>query len=238
MNARRRIPLLSLLGGLCLLLERPSLGQATFELQNRGFPNEGAVYDAQGVPLAGTNYLVELWGGAAPDSLSPAVTFWYPSERIIVPFRTNGKFFAGDSDLCILAVPPMGWAWLQVRAWDARLGPTYEVAITRGIGGYGESPLFYAQGDSPYGLPGGTAPLTGLRSFNLRPFSGVFIFSARKQENQIVLDWIGGAPIYQVQQTSALDHAWENIGPPTSALSFTNTLSAEAAFFRVVALSQ
>ena len=222
---------------LSLLLESPIWGQATFGLQNRSFPYiDGTVYDAQGVPLEGTNYLVELWGGATPDSLSPAVTFWNPRRRIIVPFRTGGKFFSEESDLCILAVPPFGWAWLQVRAWDARLGPTYEVAAERGVGGYGESPLFYAQGHAGEDWLGIPASLFGLQPFSLRPFSGVFIYSARKQEDQIVLEWIGGAPLYQVQQTSALDHAWENIGPPTSALSFTNNLSADAAFFRVVAL--
>ena len=196
----------------------------------------GLVYGAQGKPLEGTNYMAELWGGSTPDSLSPALIY-HGKTRLIVPFITNGVFRSGESYLSILSVPANGWAWLQVRAWDARLGPTYEVAITRGIGGYGESPLFYAQGADGRGWLTTPNPLIGLEPFSLRPFSGVFIYSTRRQEDQIVLEWVGGAPLYQVQQTSALDRAWENIGPPTSALSFTNSISADAVFFRVVAVS-
>ena len=63
-----------------------------------------------------------------------------------------------------------GYAWLQVRAWDARLGGTYEEVMGLGIGGYGESPLFYARGNSPFADPPiPPAPLIGLQSFSLRP---------------------------------------------------------------------
>jgi len=57
-----------------------------------------------------------------------------------------------------------------VRAWDAQLGTTYEAVAGLAIGGYGESPLFYAQGGvpliTPPSLPGA---LIGLQSFSLRP---------------------------------------------------------------------
>src|SRR2546425_8196348 len=50
----------------------PALGQANFLFRNIDsggrVPVNAPVFDAQGVPLAGTNYLAELWGAAAPDS--------------------------------------------------------------------------------------------------------------------------------------------------------------------------
>lgn len=68
----------------------------------------------------------------------------------------------------INTVPPRGWAWLQVRAWDARLGATYEDVEALDVGGYGESRLFYAQGGSQLGLPTLPGPLIGLQSFSVR----------------------------------------------------------------------
>ena len=67
--------------------------------------------------------------------------------------------------MLIPAATPGGYAWLQVRAWDARLGATYEEVMALGIGGYGESPLFYAQGSNPFKtLPEAPAPFIGLGS--------------------------------------------------------------------------
>ncbi|MGW8180685.1 MAG: PEP-CTERM sorting domain-containing protein, partial [bacterium] len=70
---------------------------------------------------------------------------------------------------------------LQVRAWDARLGDSYEEVEALGIGGYGESQPFFAQG----GVPGQLLPdlpgeLIGLQSFRLRaivpePSSGTLL---------------------------------------------------------------
>ena len=59
-------------------------------------------------------------------------------------------------------------AWLQVRVWNVQMGPTYEEAVGRGSGGYGQSGLFYAQGSYVLGsLPEEPAPLIGLQSFSV-----------------------------------------------------------------------
>ena len=94
------------------------LGQASFQLRNlnSSYGVNAPVFDAEGLPLAGRNYLAELWGSATPDALLPLI------------------------DLVAL-----------------------------GLGGYGESPLFYANGSDPtLALPEPPAPLIGLQSFNLR----------------------------------------------------------------------
>ena len=153
------------------LLACAAFGQSKFELANK-IGVDAPVFDAQGAPLAGPNYRAELWGAATPTTLSPLVLIDLGNSREIVPFVTPGYFIPTSSsdNLCVLSVPIAGWAWLQVRAWDVRLGATFEDAAARGLGGYGESPLFYARGTDPFDPNGQLpAPLIGLQSFSLLP---------------------------------------------------------------------
>jgi hypothetical protein len=158
--------------GLILQLALPAaaFGQSTFEMWNHHLLAgvDAPVFDAQGTPLAGTNYLAELWGGPAVDSLTPALDIQEGNVRLFVPFNTGGYFHSSH----IATIGPVAegaFAWLQVRAWDARLGGTYEEVAALGVGGYGESLFFYAQGGNPLGLPTLPGPLKGLQSFSLLP---------------------------------------------------------------------
>jgi len=220
-----------------LSLALAALAQAKFEPVNKHSPLVNApVFDAQGRPLEGTNYLAEVWGAATPDSLTPLVLLDQGNSREIVPFRTDGYFFqiASSDALVVPSVPVFGWAWLQVRAWDARLGATYEEVAPRGLGGYGESPLFYAQGSgfSVNGLL--PAPLIGLKSFSLRPATAVLFRAITRQNDQVVLEWDPSYKRYQLQQTSVLDQPWENSGEPTTNLTATVKLEGASRFFRVI----
>jgi hypothetical protein len=152
---------------LCLVLAWQAPAQSTFSFQNK--PVNAPVFDATGSPLAGTDYHVELYGNNLPTDLTPTLS-WHTRQRVILTFLTgmNAGYFASGADMTVLNSPPGGSAWLQVRAWDARLGATYEDVLGLGIGGYGESPLFYANGGDPTTLETG-APLFGLESFSLRP---------------------------------------------------------------------
>src|SRR6185369_17202737 len=145
------------------------LGQSSFALRNH-YGVDAPVYDSLGIPLAGEQYRAELWGSATPDSLTPLVDINQGFMRMIVPFGTAGYFSSGTSYLSVRTVTPFGWAWLQVRAWDARLGATYEEVAGLAIGGYGESPLFHAQGGNPLLIPASLPGLLiGLQSFSLQP---------------------------------------------------------------------
>ena len=170
MNANRPVLLSALLASFVPFL---AFGQASFRPSNYDPPALNApVFDAQGTPLAGSDYLAEVWGGAESNSLTPLVLIDRGNAREIVPFTTGGYFIpTSTSDrLCVLDVPPSGWAWLQVRAWEAALGSTYEQAAGLGMGGYGESALFYGQGRDPFREPPEpSALLIGLESFSLRP---------------------------------------------------------------------
>ena len=130
-----------------LLFTLPALAQASFELANKHTPVvDASVFDAQGVPLEGTNYLVELWGAATPDLLSPLLDLNGGGGRKVLSFRTGGYF--GASEVSVLTVPRNGWAWLQFGRGPPA-GRTYEEVAVRGLGGTWESPLFYAQGSAP-----------------------------------------------------------------------------------------
>lgn len=168
MNTRRIGLTVSLVISLCC----NALGQSSFSLRNYDPPRVNApVFDPQGVPLAGAKYLAELWGSANSNSLAPLLLIPNSFSREIVPFRSEGYFRETSLSEFLVAtdVLPGGYAWLQLRAWDAQLGPTYEAAAAQGIGGYGESPVFYAQGGDPSSQFPVAGPLIGLQSFSLRP---------------------------------------------------------------------
>ena len=145
-----------------------AVAQATFALQNLD-PNT-PVYDWTGNPLCGADWRIELYGAAEANSLSPVVAFGGSSEPIIIPLVGPGYFQYRSSagDPAVISVPAGGWAWLQVKVWDLQLGATYEQALARGQGGYGQSALFYAQGGNPVAsTPTAPQPLTGLASFSV-----------------------------------------------------------------------
>ena len=145
------------------------LTQAYFVCSNYGFVDQtggffkAPVYDWTGNLLAGANWRAELYGGKTPDSLSPVIGYG-SGIREITPFQRPGYFADGDG--IVLDVRGGSWAWLQVKVWDVGLGATYEEASARGLGGYGQSALFYELGGDPWRLDLPT-PLTGLSSFSV-----------------------------------------------------------------------
>ena len=230
-----------------LSLASATIGQSFFELRNLDlYRSEGdvdaPVFDAEGVPLTGTNCVAELWGSASPESLQPLPAY-DSGKRALAYFYTSwgqtpGYFWGG---IVVANVQPLGgWAWLQVRAWDIRQGPTYEEVSVRGLGGYGESPLFYAQGSpgpfcDPPCIP---AALIGLQSFKLRAATAVLMRKILRQDNQVVIEWFPGFKQYQLQDTSDLRLPWQNVGGQTTLTSATNVIGSSMRFFRVIGFTQ
>lgn len=147
-----------------------AFGQASFVFWNYHPTGlDAPVFDADGNRLFGTNYVAELYGGNTIDSLvlaqaGAASMQPVPFTRI---YNDQPGYFADVGYVHFPNVPGAGFAWLQVRAWDLRLGETYDEAMALGLGGYGQSPLFYARGgDLTTDLP---RPLIGLQSFSLVP---------------------------------------------------------------------
>jgi hypothetical protein len=152
-----------------------AVAQATYGFFNY-VPSVGLdapVFDAAGERLSGTNYVAKLYGGPTPDSLQPAtVGIFQEMEPVPFTYIANGLngYFARSGYVEVQGVPSGGFAWLQVRAWDARLGRTYEEVAALGSGEYGESALFYTfGGDSDVATGRPPQPLRGLQSFSLVP---------------------------------------------------------------------
>ena len=105
----------------------------------------------------GSRYLVQLYGGSTETDLAAIGT--------ALPFRTGAAAgYWTATALAIPNVPPGATAMVQVRAWAAAFGATYEAALAA-FGPAAASAIFTVKtgGDgSPPTLPG---MLSGLSSF-------------------------------------------------------------------------
>jgi hypothetical protein len=112
-----------------------------------------------GTKAAGTDYLAQLYAGPSDTSLAAIGT--------AVPFRTGaaaGYVTTAAASLAIPTVAPGADAKIQVKAWAASSGATYEAASAAG-GQVGASSIITVKtggAGSPPGLP---ADLIGLQAF-------------------------------------------------------------------------
>ena len=143
--------------------------QSSFRLQNVGVGLYALVRDWNGALLSGAQWRAEVYGGVSETSLFPLVSY-YNGARAIMPFDSPGFFReTGSADYpSVISAPAASGVWLQVKVWDVGLGPTYEDAVDRQVGGYGESNIFFAVGGDPRGtIPGEMPYLVGLQSFHV-----------------------------------------------------------------------
>ena len=166
---------------IAVLSANSALSQATFFFRNFYSGEVNApVFDAAGNRLFGDNYVAVLYGGPTPDSLALAsggVGSMSPVP-FTVTFGGEAGYFSRGAQVYVDNVPQSGYAWLQVRAWDTRLGSTYDDVVRLGLGGYGQSALFYTYGGDVI-VPGRPAqPLRGLESFSLVPEPGTWALLA------------------------------------------------------------
>ena len=140
----------------CCLTLSVARSQGTVWFMNRFGPEVDApFFDEQGVLLEGSAYLAQLYFWNADVGFGPAA-----GNPVV--FSTNGWFF-GES-VVLPFVPECGSAWVQVRAWEAQGGETFEEAALAGAW-TGVSTILFLQ---PLGSPGRPeacrhAPLIGLK---------------------------------------------------------------------------
>jgi hypothetical protein len=157
-----------------LLFPNVAISQASYSFFNyvASVGLDAPVFDAAGNRLFGDNYVTVLYGGLTSNDLQLATAGDLITSMDPVPFIRiydgNSGYFARPGGVHITTVPGGGVAWLQLRAWDLRLGQTYDEVAVLGIGGYGESLLFQARGGDPVSLTP-PQPLLGLQSFSLVP---------------------------------------------------------------------
>src|SRR6266568_5963062 len=108
------------------LLCATAMGQAGVTFANRiggqFQPVDAPFFDDQGVLLAGTNYVAQLYAWKTGEG--------FLSTGRPVPFATSGYFF--DGEVVIAFIPGCLPAWVQVRAWNTQGGSTFEQAALAG----------------------------------------------------------------------------------------------------------
>ena len=204
-------------------------GQIRFrnEFHNSSGANVDApVFNLDGVtPLSGTNFMAQLYAGPSLELLRPA---GQPSL-----FRSGfsaGYFYS--QVITLASVAPGAEAIVQVRAWDARKGGSYEEA--RALGGkFGKSELLtVTAGGEPF-VP---ADLDGLQSFSLQAgrsqfASGEIQFVERQPGNILIWSHRGEPSFRYLIEKSFRGFEWKPflvITNISSMATFTDSASSGA----------
>lgn len=143
-----------------------ALAQGTVNFDNAPSQVGGAgarVYDVDGTtPVAGAAFLAQLYAGPTADSLAPI--------GAALAFRTGaGAGFvatAAGTSRTIGTVAAGAVATIQVRAWEAASGATYEAALAAG-GKTGFSNIITVTTGGGGEPPATPSNLVGLTGFNL-----------------------------------------------------------------------
>ena len=128
----------------------PPLATGIFQYQEVDAP----FFNAQGVPLAGSDYLAQLYFGTAPNILSPVSS--------PIPFTTGG-YFEGYT-VTLPGIATSSGVWVQVHAWAASGGSTYAEALSASAW-TGLSNMLYVPhvGGPLAGVPATPSELLGLQ---------------------------------------------------------------------------
>lgn len=217
-----------------LTVSETNQGGGLILFKNHGFlvdykTNNAPVFDLDGItPLSGSQFVAQLYAGPTLDALRPACQ---PT-----PFQSgpNAGYFVPHT-ITLASVMPGSNAVLQVCAWDANYGTSYEQA--RALGGrVGKSGVFQVLAG------GGTLPpqpLQGLQSFNLQaglPFFEVGTISFVEKEPQNTIVWaLHGQPgsIYLIEKSKrsegAVWHPFVVLTNVTGTVNFSDTADSSAA---------
>jgi hypothetical protein len=159
-----------LLVAACIVASVGALAQGNVLFDNLKAGATQFITDADGSKLSGTGFLAQLYAGADANSLAPV--------GAALSFRTGAAAgfvsTAGvDATRTIPGVATGGTAnFLQIRAWDATGGATYDAAVGSGKH-FGSSAIFSAAnlgGPDAGGGPAHTpANLTNFKGFSLIP---------------------------------------------------------------------
>ena len=182
---------------------------------------DAPVFDIDGTThLNGSNYVAQLYAGSSLGLLRPAGQ----------PSAFKGGFGAGyffPQFVTLPAVPPGSNAIVQVRAWDARMGSSYEEARATGAR-FGKSGLLTVMAGGGLMLP---TDLDGLQSFSLQAgmpqfASGQISFVEQRPEGVIVWSHRGEPGFQYVIEKSIQGFEWRPylvITNTTSTVTFTDT---------------
>ncbi|MGE3310188.1 MAG: SdrD B-like domain-containing protein [Limisphaerales bacterium] len=159
----------------------------TVDFRNFGGGVDAPIFDTDGTtPLAGPAFLAQLYAGPSESDLAPV--------GVAVPFRTDlGAGYIDNRGGSIRVVPtvqPGGRVFLQIRAWDASKGWSFDEAVENG-GRSGASTVISVIAGG--GLVPPALPI-GLASFQLRLATPPSIV----KQPEAVLVGLGGKARFEV----------------------------------------
>ncbi len=210
---------------------RATAGTIQFVNRNVGTGLDAPVFETDGVTrLAGPAYLAQLYAGASEAALVPAGP--------PVPFRTEAGaagYFVPE-DRAIPGVTGGGRAFIQIRAWRAADGATYEAALAAPNGRTGSGnivSILTGNAGSPPSLP---ALPAGWTRFNLQTGGPARIID----QPVAVAVGLGGSAKFEVKAggTTPLTYQWKkganNIPGATSAIyQIPNVAAGDAGNYSV-----
>jgi len=127
---------------------------------------DAKIVDASGAGLSGTDWFAQLYfapGASAAESSLTAVALPPVNFRIGAAAGYVAVGQLGSRDLT--GVAPGGDATVQIRAWNAAAGATYEVASAAANGIFGKSNLVNVKAGGGGAPPGPPTDLIGLQGF-------------------------------------------------------------------------
>lgn len=173
-------------------------------------PPDRLVRDVNGNPLAGTNYVAQLYIGPGPDNLMPTTTS--PAR-----FREVGAPLPGTwqpQTVRIAGFLP-GPIYLQVRVWDTTVAQTYGEASASPTGQYGRSEVFvYNPCSSPPGiLPRDCEKMLSFRGFTLRTNPSVVLSPRLVVGGNLEISWPAEATGFALEVTTnaSTPRVWEQV---------------------------
>lgn len=131
---------------------------------------DARIFDGSGVPLD-TNYQALLYVGPTLDSLRPVFLAGRSDEVALGKFNPAWPGYLVGQNTRADNVAEEALAWVELRAWDTRLGATFEEAQQMAKGGFGSSDPFQVRAGRVTGAGISPAYLTGLKSFSLAPIA-------------------------------------------------------------------
>lgn len=177
---------------------------------NYGGDLNAPVFDTDGTTLlADTNFLAQLYGGPTAEALEPV--------GAAVPFRTGlAAGYIHGVQRVIPTVAPGATAYVQMRAWAATGGASYEAALAAGMG-HGTSVVVQVVtggAGSPPTLP---ATITGLQPFQLMLGQPPEILTA--PTNVVVV--LGAEAAFEVvaRGTEPIFYQWLHNGAPVAEVT-------------------
>jgi hypothetical protein len=197
----------------CTLTAFSASGQGTtLQFCNSCLPSppDRLVRDVNGNPLAGTNYVAQLYIGPGPDNLMP--TTGSPAR-----FRAVGAPLPGTwqpKTVHILGWPP-GPIYMQVRVWDTTVAQTYEQAAASPGGQFGRSEAFIYN-PCP-GLPGILPPdcekMLNFRGFTLMTNPSVVLKAQPVVAGSLEISWPVEATEFALEVTTNASgpRVWEQV---------------------------